>query len=203
MTSREAFRRRVALVAAAGLVPFAAGCGSGGDAAPDEPSSPSASATASASVPLPPPTTAVEPADGPLLRTEGATIRGLKTYQVVTKAGVLQGYRDSRSSLIFSPGYTDKPSLDAFARQEIRVAKDPAALERVEDVVVGGKYNAFQLIDTSDPTEERHTFGVMFLNGSWIISIAFFDHGDPGPLDADERQQVTDRILASFEPTFN
>ena len=103
----------------------------------------------------------------------------------------------------FSPGYTDKPSLDAYARQEIQVSRNPKALKRVEDVVVGGEYNAFHLLDTSEPDLEGHVFGVMFLDGSWIIKINFYEEeiGDLPPLTADERQQVMDSILSTFEPT--
>jgi hypothetical protein len=150
---------------------------------------------------VPEPTATAEPADGPLIRTEGATIRGLKGYERVSDFGVVQGYRDDQATLTLAPGYTDKPSLDAFAKQEIQVSKHPEALERVEDVVVGGKYNAFHLLDTSDPDMEGHVFGVMFLNGSWTIRINFFERsvGAGSPLPAEERQQVMDSILASFE----
>ena len=43
----------------------------------------------------------------------------------------------------------------------------------------------------------------MFLDGSWTIPISFYENGEPQPLAADERQQVMDSILATFEPTFN
>ena len=43
----------------------------------------------------------------------------------------------------------------------------------------------------------------MFLNGSWIIKMSFYERGEPRPLTAEERQQVIDSILASFEVTFN
>ena len=205
MTSRVWGRGSV--VGAAALLLLLAGCGSdkeeGGPSPTGGETSASSSPTTSASVPTPTPT--VEPADGPLIKTEGATIRGLKGYKLVSDFGVVQGYRDDQSAMSFSPGYTDKPSLDAFARQEIRVSKYPKALERVEDVVVGGEYNAFHLLDTSDPEFEGHVFGLMFLNGSWIIKIDFYQEkvGTLPPLTADERQQVMDSILASFEPTFN
>jgi len=206
MTSRAWGRGSV--VGAAALLLLLAGCSSdeeGGGPQPADPTSSSTpsspSATASASVPEPEPT--AEPADGPLIRTEGATIRGLKGYRLVSDFGVVQGYRDDQSNMSFSPGYTDKPSLDAYARQEIQVSRNPKALQRVEDVVVGGQYNAFHLLDTSDPDLEGHVFGVMFLDGSWIIKINFYEYavGKQPPLTAEERQQVMDSILATFEPT--
>ncbi|WP_210650261.1 hypothetical protein [Nocardioides sp. SYSU D00065] len=206
MTSRMSLRR-APTVAGAVLLLLLTGCGSGSDDAGAEgPSGGETSTTASGSpspsveVPSPPPT--AEPADGPLIRTEGATIRGLKTYRRVSDFGVLQGYRDDQSALSFLPGYTDAPSLDAFARQYKRVATDGNRLERVEDVVVGGEYNAWHMLDRSDPTEEGHVFGVMFLDGSWTIHISFYEQGEPRPLDEQERQEVIDSILASFEPTF-
>lgn len=210
MTSRV--RGRGPVVGAVALLLLLGGCSSdasSGDredgASPsDGATSATTSPTASATVPEPAP--AIEPADGPLISTEGATIRGLKGFKLVSDFGVVQGYRDDQTTLTLAPGYTDKPSLDAFARQEIRVSKFPKAMERVDNVVVGGQYNAFHLLDTSESAElEKHVFGVMFLNGSWVIYINFYERnvGDGTPLPADERQQVIDRILASFEPTPN
>ncbi len=205
MTSRVWGRGPVVAVGVA-LLLLLGGCGTDTEQDPSPAggeTSASTPPTSSATVPAPPPT--VEPADGPLIRTEGATIRGLKGYKLVSDFGVVQGYRDDQSNMSFSPGFTDKPSLDAFAKQEIRVSRYPEALERVEDVVVGGEYNAFHLLDTSNPAMEAHVFGLMFLNGSWIIKINFYEEraGDVSPLTADERQQVMDSILASFEPTPN
>ena len=202
MFSRGKRRTRASGIAAASLLVLLAGCsadaggpGTGGDS-PESP-------TTSASVPVPPPTATVEPADGPLIKTEGATIRGLPTYRRVSDFGALQGYRDDQSTVTLLPGYTDVKSLDAFARQEVRTSNHPDALERVDDVVVGGKYNAFHFLDTSDPNDETHVFGLMFLDGSWIIKMSFYERGEPRPLTAEERQQVMDSILASFEVTFN
>ena len=152
---------------------------------------------------MPTPTPAVEPADGPLIKTEGATIRGLPSYRRVSDFGALQGYRDDQSTVTLLPGYTDVKSLDAFAKQEVRTSNHPDALERVDDVVVGGKYNAFHFLDTSDPHDETHVFGLMFLDGSWIIKMSFYERGEPRPLTAEERQQVMDSILASFEVVLN
>ena len=209
MTSRVWGRGSVAGAAALLLVPLllVGACGSdenGGGASPVGGSTPAAT-SAPPSVEVPEPTPTVEPADGPLITTEGATIRGLKSHKLLSDLGVVQGYRDDQSTLTFSFGYSDKPSLDAFAKQEIQVSRYPKELERVEDVVVGGTYNAFHLLDTTDPRVEGHVFGVLFLNGSWIIKIGFYEDevGTLPPLTAEERQQVMDSILASFEPTFN
>jgi hypothetical protein len=208
MISRVSWRRG-ATVAGAVLVLLVAGCGSGSDDPDASGSGAPAGGTSetpspSPSVAVPSPTATIEPADGPVIRTEGARIRGLSTYKRVSDFGVLQGYRDDQSTLSFLPGYTDKPSLDAFARQYMRIAgEDGDQLERVDDAVVGGEYNAFHVLDSTDPTEEAHVFGVMFLDGSWTIHISFYENGEPQPLAADERQQVMDSILATFEPTFN
>jgi hypothetical protein len=143
-----------------------------------------------------------------LIRTEGATLRALKGMRLVSDYGVLQGYRNDQVHLTFLPGYTDKPSLDVFARQYERVVEvgDGDILERVDDVVVGGKYNAFHMLDTSEPTEENHIYGLLFLDGSWTIHIGFYNEEvgvDVPPLTAAEREEVTASILASFKPTFN
>ena len=202
MFSRGKRRTRASGIAAASLLVLLAGCSSDADdpgIGGDSPESP----TTSASVRVPDPTPTVEPADGPVIKTEGATIRGLPTYRRVSDFGALQGYRDDQSTVTLLPGYTDMKSLDAFAKQEVRTSNHPDALERVDDVVVGGKYNAFHFLDTSDPNDETHVFGLMFLNGSWIIKMSFYERGEPRPLTAEERQQVMDSILASFEVTFN
>jgi hypothetical protein len=202
MFSRGKCRTRASGVAAASLLVLLAGCSSDADepgTGGDSPESP----TTSTSVAVPTPTPTVEPADGPLIKTEGATIRGLPSYRRVSDFGALQGYRDDQSTVTLLPGYTDVKSLDAFAKQEVRTSNHPDALERVDDVVVGGKYNAFHFLDTSDPHDETHVFGLMFLDGSWIIKMSFYERGEPRPLTAEERQQVMDSILASFEVVLN
>ena len=40
---------------------------------------------------VPTPTPTVEPADGPLIKTEGAAIRGLPTYRRISDYGIVQG----------------------------------------------------------------------------------------------------------------
>ena len=209
MTSRV-LRRRGRAVAGAALLLLVSGCGSGSDdTGPGDPGGETSSPTTpSPSVRVPPAEPAVEPADGPLIKTEGATIRGLKGMKLVSDYGVLQGYRNDQVHLTFLIAYTDKPSLDAAARQHERIVEKREGadvLERLDDVVVGGKYNAFHFLDTSDPTEENHDYGLLFLDGSWTIHIGFYNEevGDLPPLTAEEREEVTASILASFKPTFN
>lgn len=207
MTSRGTGRRAGAAVGAVLLV-LLAGCGADSDGdgpGPGEDASSPSSTPPSVRVPTAAPV--VEPADGPLLETEGATLHALKGMFRTSNFGVLQGYRDDQLHVSFVIAYSDKPSLDAAAKQHERIVekRDGDVLERADDVVVGGKYNAFHFLDTSDPTEENHTYGVLFLDGSWIINIGFYDEkvGDDEPMTAQEREEATARILASFEPTFN
>jgi hypothetical protein len=202
MTSRGN-RRWFAVLATWGVLASTASCSSGSagsGTASDPASSPTSSPT---SVRVPTTTPTVEPADGPLVKTQGATIRGLPTYRRVSDFGVVQGYRDDQSAMTFGAAFSDAKSIDAFARQQLRVSDHPDDLERVDDVVVGGKYNAWHMLDTRDPQEETHLFGVLFLGGSWTIEITFYERGRPQPLTADEREQTIASILASFEPTFN
>lgn len=210
MTSRVLSRRGRAVAGVAVLL-LVTGCGSGSDdpeagGPGGEASSPT---TPSPSVRVPEATPVVEPADGPLIRTEGATIRGLKGMKRVSDYGIVQGYRNDQLHLTFTIAYSDKPSLDAAARQHERIVEKREGadvLERVDDVVVGGKYNAFHFLNTDDPVEENHEYGLLFLDGSWIINIGFYNEAvvpDEPPLTAEEREEVTASILASFEPTFN
>ncbi len=215
MTSRVTPRRpcRAPAVAAPAVLVILgvllAGCGGsdGGGADGADGAAETASPSASASVRVPETTPVVEPADGPLIRTEGATIRGLRKMRLVSDYGVLQGYRNDQAHLSFVPGYAGDASLDKFARlhEEIVEEREGDVLERVDDVVVGGEYNAFHFVDTTEPDEENHVYGLIFLNGSWTIHIGFYDErvGDVEPLTAEEREEATARILASFEPTFN
>lgn len=213
MTSRVLSRPGRA-VAGAALLLLVSGCGSGSDDPEAGATGGSAEGTESPSTPspsvrVPPAVPVVEPADGPLIKTEGATIRGLKGMKLVSDYGVLQGYRNDQVHLTFLIAYSDKPSLDASARQHERIVEEREGadvLERVDDVVVGGKYNAFHFLDTSDPVEENHTYGLLFLDGSWIINIGFYNEEvgvDVPILTAEEREEATASILASFKPTFN
>mgnify|MGYP006199314365 CR=1 FL=1 len=67
-----------------------------------------------------------------------------------------------------------------------------------DDVVVGGKYNAWHVIDSRDRTEESHYYGVMFLDSAWLINIAIYQ-GDPWSLTPEEGEEVIASLLASFK----
>ena len=204
-------RRWASALAGAALLVLVTGCSGSDDAgaAPDgQDPAPSSAPSDPPSVRVPEATPFVEPADGPLIRTEGATIRGLEGMRRVSDFGVLQGYRNDQVHLSFLPGYAGDASLDRFATvyERTREKREGDVLERVDDVVVGGEYNAFHFLSTEDPSEENHEYGLIFLNGSWTIHIGFYDEEvKPGlaPLTAQEREEATAAILASFEPTFN
>lgn len=189
----------IAGLTAATVLPLT-GCGSPTSSTPEP-------APASPTVPVPTPTTYVEPADGPRIVTEGAYIHGLKGMHRTSDFGALQGWRDDQVHITLIRGYGADPSLDTFARSELRILRERLPkVKRVEDVVIGGgKYNAFHLVDSSDPTEENHVYGSMFLNGSWLIFIGFYNDevGDSHVLTPEEREETTARILASFTPTYN
>ena len=202
MTSRGN-RRLYAVLVAAAMLAATTSCASGSDGSSgsDDPAPSPTSSSPTVRVPTPTPT--VEPADGPLIKTEGAAIRGLPTYRRISDYGIVQGYRDDQSALTFGAALSDKKSLDAFARQQREISEHPDDLERLDDVVVGGKYNAWHMLDTGDPEEEIHLFGVLFLGGSWIIEFRFYERGRPEPLTAEERESTMASVLATFEPTFN
>src|SRR4051794_25189860 len=123
MTSRGTRRRGGAAVGAVLLV-LVAGCGgdpeASGSGSADETSSPSSSPP---SVRVPTADPVVEPADGPLIRTQGATIHALKGMKRVSDYGIVQGYRDDQAHVTFSIAYSDAPSLDASARQHERIVE--------------------------------------------------------------------------------
>jgi hypothetical protein len=155
----------------------------------------------SSSPPDPQPTSdtpTVEPADGVLIEVPGATMRALPTYKNVADYGIVQGYNDDRSALSLSPYPTSATSLDAYARQWSAAHGGPKRMERQDNVVVGGQYSAWHLIDQQDPTEVSHYYGVMFLDSAWLINIAIYT-GDSYSLGHGEGQQVIDSLLASFE----
>ncbi len=59
-------------------------------------------------------------------------------------------------------------------------------------------YSAFHILDTGDPIEELHLYGIRYLDWSWMIDFVFYND-IPDPLTDEERQVVMDSILASFE----
>ncbi|MBC2934792.1 hypothetical protein [Nocardioides sp. zg-1228] len=194
---------RVRLVAACvGLVAvLASGCQSSGEGTDADPVG--GSPTSSSAPPTPVPTatsTVVEPADGPRIKVPGASMHGLATYTRNSDFGIVQGFRDGQSGVTLAPALTDTASLDAFAKEWIRQHDGPKVQVRQDDAVAGGKYNAWHVVDeTSDPQYRVHTFGVMFLDSSWTITIRHNLDGVPQPLTDDEMQGVTDSLLASFK----
>jgi hypothetical protein len=186
-----------------GVLALTAGCQSSSGEAGDEPAdaATASSSSSSATTPSPEPTSetpTVEPADGVLIEVPGATMRALPTYRRVADYGIVQGYNDKSSALSLSPSLTRTKSLDAYAKEWARAHGGPKRMKRQDDVVVGGQYNAWHLIDQQDPTEVSHYYGVMFLDSAWLINIAIYT-GDSWSLSEEEGQQVIDSLLASFE----
>lgn len=200
MTSRG---ERVRVVAAcAGLVAvLASGCQSTEDGPGADPSSGSSPSSSPSSSATPTPTsTIVEPADGPRIKVPGASMRGLATYTRNSDFGIVQGFRDGQSGVTLAPALTDAASLDAFAKEWIRQHDGPKVQVRQDDAVAGGKYTAWHVVDeTTDPQYRVHTFGVMFLDSAWTITIRHNLDGVPQPLTDDEMQGVIDGLLASFK----
>jgi hypothetical protein len=196
MMSREDRRRWLVSGAVVALVAVGAGCQSSGE--PPAEASGNSSSPTSPSAPVPTsesPT--VEPADGKVVRVPGATMRALPTYKRVADYGIVQGYNDDKSALSLSPNLTRARSLDAYAKEWARAHGGPKVMQRQDNVVVGGQYNAWHLVDQRDPTEVSHYYGVMFLDSAWLINIAIYS-GDSYSLSEQEGQQVIDSLLATF-----
>jgi hypothetical protein len=200
MPSRGTRHRWIVSCVSLGALVLTAGCQSSSGEASDDPSGEPTAATSS-SAPSPVPTSetpTVEPADGELIEVPGATMRALPTYKNVADYGIVQGYNDDKSALSLSPMPTGAKSLDAYAKEWAKAHGGPKRMERQDDVVVGGKYSAWHLIDKKDPTEVSHYYGVMFLDSAWLINVAIYT-GDPWSLSEEEGQQVIDSLLATFE----
>ena len=107
-------------------------------------------------------------------------------------------------SLSFAPSLTQAPSIDAFAREWIKEHGGPKVKVRQEDTVAGGEYRAWHVIDTTtDKSEIKHDFGIMFLDSAWLIDITIYVPGVPRTLTEEEQQQVIDSLLASFKTDFD
>lgn len=199
MTSRGPGHRRLVACLGVAALALAAGCQSGAGGATDGP----ADGTSTSSLPVPVPTSStpvVEPADGKLVKVPGASMRALPTYERTSDFGIVQGYNDGQSSLTLSPSLTGAASLDAFAKEWIREHGGPKVQVRQDDAVAGGKYSAWHVVDsTSDPAQLEHTFGIMFLDSAWLVTIRVFLEGFSEPLSEDEQQAVIDSLLASFK----
>lgn len=199
MAPRGTCQRWIASCVGVGLITLTGCQSSTGDAGAEPTGGSSASTTSSPPVPVPTSDTpTVEPADGVLIEVPGATMRALPSYKRVADYGIVQGYNDDKSALSLSPNLTRAKSLDAYAREWAKAHGGPKRMKRQDDVVVGGKYRAWHLIDQEDPTEVSHYYGVMFLDSAWLINIAIYT-GDSFSLSEEEGQQVIDSLLASFE----
>ena len=199
MPSRGMSGRWIVSCVGVGVLALTTGCQSSAGEASEDPSA--ATSTSSPSSPSPVPTSdtpTVEPADGVLIEVPGATMRALPTYKRVADYGIVQGYNDRKSALSLSPSLTRTKSLDAFAKEWARAHGGPKRMKRQDDVVVGGQYSAWHLVDQEDPTEVSHYYGVMFLDSAWLINIAIYT-GDSWSLSEEEGQQVIDSLLASFK----
>ena len=200
MASRGTCQRWIVSCISLGVLALTAGCQSSPGEASDEPSGESSASTSSSS-PSPVPTSdtpTVEPADGVLIEVPGATMHALPTYKRVADYGIVQGYNDDKSALSLSPNLTRAKSLDAYAKEWAAAHGGPKRMQRQDDVVVGGKYNAWHLIDQKDPTEVSHYYGVMFLDSAWLINIAIYQ-GNPDSLTPEEGEEVIASLLASFK----
>lgn len=199
MTSR-ADRPRLALSAAvaAGVLAVTAACQSSTEGSATEPATDTPS-TSTTPTPVPVPSTpVVEPADGKVVKVPGASMRALRSYERISDYGIVQGYNDKQSALTLSPNLTLGKSLDGFAEEWIGDHGGPKVMKRQDDVVVGGKYNAWHVIDSRDRTEESHYYGVMFLDSAWLINIAIYQ-GDPWSMTPEEGEEVIASLLASFK----
>ncbi|SEC50970.1 hypothetical protein SAMN04489844_2428 [Nocardioides exalbidus] len=202
MTSQRPRSTRLAVSACLAVLLAATGCQSSADDPADEPSSGSEATSSAPPSPVPTSTTpTVEPADGKLIKVPGATMRALSTYKRYADYGILQGYSDRRTAVSFSPDLSAPASLDAFAKEFVADHGGKKVAQRQDDVVIGGgKYNAWHVLDTSATQgDEIHYYGVMFLNGAWLIRITRV--GNPKvPLSDEEFQGVMDSLLATFTP---
>lgn len=198
--SRSLTRLRLASLL---LVPALA-LGACGDSGANEPSEASSAATTSTSPAEPSPT--VEPADGPWMKVPGAKLRTPKGWVMVTDyLGLVMTRRDKnlRASVALSPAFVSgTPTLDQLARQmKKRENYVPRGSKRLEDVVVGGTLYGFHFRNTSDPQEITDSYGVVNHGGEWTITFGFprLVINDAEPMDAQERQELIDSVLAIFE----
>jgi hypothetical protein len=101
--------------------------------------------------------------------------------------------------VLLTPHLTGARSLDAFAEEFARDHIGTKFAQRLEDDVVAGTYSAWVLVNRSDPSTYTRTYGVMYLDGAWVIEFAFPKGAHPRALTPQEREEVIDRILATFE----
>ena len=171
---------------------------SGGGATESPAASPSSTSPAETPV-VSEPTPSIEPADGPRIEVPGASMRGLKGYRRVSDFGVVQGWGDRQSDVVLAPNLTLTRSLDAFAKEFTRDLVGTRHATRQPDAVVGGQYSAWVVTSDKHPGLDLRYYGVMYLDAAWTITFSFRDDAEPRPLTVEERQEVIDRILATFE----
>lgn len=200
MTSRGNRQRSLVAVATVAFLAVASGCGSAAEEPDPSGASAGTSGTTSESPAPTPTTTVVEPADGGRVKVPGASMRALASYKHLNDYGIVQGWNDGQSSLSFAPSLTQATSLDAFAREWIKEHGGPQVKVRQDDAVAGGKYSAWHVIDTTtDPSQIKHDFGIMFLDSAWLIDITIYLDGVPRTLTEEEQQGVIDSLLATFK----
>lgn len=200
MTSRGNRQRSLVAVTTVAFLAVASGCSSSAEDPDPAGASSSTSGTTSESPAPTPTTTVVEPADGGRVKVPGASMRALASYKHLNDYGIVQGWNDGQSSLSFAPSLTQARSLDAFAREWIKEHGGPKVKVRQDDAVAGGKYRAWHVIDTTtDSSEIKHDFGIMFLDSAWLIDITIYLDGVPRTLTEEEQQGVIDSLLATFK----
>ena len=205
MTSRGARRRLARALAITALV-LTAGCQSatgegddpGGASGGSDPSS-----SPTSSVPVPEPTESLptfDVAENKVIKTLGASMHPLASYKHLVDYEILQGWNDGQSAVTLLPEVNRAKSLDAMARNWIKRNGGPKVQVRQDDAVAGGKYSAWHVLDTtSDPVEEKHTFGILFLDSAWLIEITIYEEGTPEPLTDEEAEGVIATLLSTFK----
>lgn len=204
MTSRGPRHRRFASVLGVAALVLTAGCQSGSEAAGEDPGdAPSSPSPPTSSVAVPEPTESVptfEVAENKTIKVPGASMHPLASYKHLVDYGVVQGWNDGQSAVTFVPEVNRAKSLDAMARNWIKRNGGPKVQVRQDDAVAGGKYSAWHVLDTtSDPVQETHTFGILFLDSAWLIEITIYEEGFPEPLTDEEAQGVIASLLATFK----
>lgn len=204
MTSRGPRHRRLAAGLGVAALVLTAGCQSGSDAAGGDPAAdPSGSPSSTSSAPVPEPSESVptfEVAENKTIKVPGASMHPLATYKHLVDYGIVQGWNDGQSAVTFVPEVNRAKSLDAMARSWIRRNGGPKVQVRQDDAVAGGKYSAWHVLDTkSDPVQEKHTFGILFLDSAWLIEITIYEDGTPEALTDEEAEGVIATLLGTFK----
>lgn len=203
MTSRGPRHRAIASGLGIAALVLTAGCQSGSDAASDPTSAGSSPTASGSSVPEPEPTESVPTfavAEKKVIKVPGASMHPLATYKHLVDYGIVQGWNDGQSAVTFAPEVNRAKSLEAMARNWIKRNGGPKVQVRQDDAIAGGKYSAWHVLDTtSDPVEQKHTFGILFLDSAWLIEITIYEEGFPEPLTEEESEGVIASLLGTFK----